>query len=190
VIGSNIEKIKIGIAGAGGLGSNCAFNLVRSGFVNFKIYDFDIVEKSNLNRQFYFYEQIGIPKVFALIENLKRINSNINIEADKIYISKENIKSLFNDCDAVVEAFDSVECKKMIIEQYCKSEKLFVSASGISGYGDFEKIKVKKLGKKFFMVGDFEYEATANNPPFSPKVNIIAALEADIILNYYKNNWR
>lgn len=52
---SKIQQIKIGIAGAGGLGSNCAFNLVRSGFTKFKIVDFDLVEPSNLNRQFYFW---------------------------------------------------------------------------------------------------------------------------------------
>lgn len=49
-----IRRVKVGIAGAGGLGSNCAFNLVRSGFSDFVICDFDIVEPSNLNRQFYF----------------------------------------------------------------------------------------------------------------------------------------
>jgi len=56
----NLEKaqdVKIGIAGLGGLGSNCAMNLVRSGFIKFKIADFDKIEYSNLNRQFYFEDQ-------------------------------------------------------------------------------------------------------------------------------------
>ena len=39
-----IQSVKIGIAGAGGLGSNCAFNLVRSGFNKLLIVDYDRVE--------------------------------------------------------------------------------------------------------------------------------------------------
>lgn len=38
---TKIESVKVGIAGAGGLGSNCAFNLVRSGFTDFVVADFD-----------------------------------------------------------------------------------------------------------------------------------------------------
>lgn len=181
------KDIKIGIAGAGGLGSNCAFNLVRSGFENLKIVDYDIVEQSNLNRQFYFYDQIGIPKVYALKENLKRINQNLNIEIENIFIDENNIHNLFEKCDVVVEAFDKAELKKLIIDNFADSEKLLVCASGIAGWGNFEKIRIKKFKNNFYMIGDFESEASENLPPVSPKVNIIAALEADIILNHYKN---
>ena len=44
-----VEKIRIGIAGAGGLGSNCASNMVRVGFKRFTIVDFDIVDITQLN---------------------------------------------------------------------------------------------------------------------------------------------
>ncbi|EHO21906.1 thiamine biosynthesis protein ThiF [Fusobacterium necrophorum subsp. necrophorum] len=46
--------MKIGIAGCGGIGSNVAYHLIRSGISEFKFGDFDIVEASNLNRQFFF----------------------------------------------------------------------------------------------------------------------------------------
>ena len=49
----------IGIAGAGGIGSNVALQLVRGGLGHLKIIDFDHIETSNLNRQFYFSDQIG-----------------------------------------------------------------------------------------------------------------------------------
>ena len=52
--------MKIGIAGTGGIGSNVAMHLVRSGITNLKFGDFDRIEKSNLNRQFYFEEQENI----------------------------------------------------------------------------------------------------------------------------------
>lgn len=182
----DIYNKKIGIAGAGGLGSNCAFNLARSGFNNFKICDFDVVEKSNLNRQFYFYNQIGTPKVYAIMQNLKAIRNDINIQPINIFIDKFNIHKLFDDCDVIIEAFDRVEYKKLIIDEYADSDKLIVSASGIAGWGNFDKIKIKKLGKDFYIVGDFETEVTSEFPVISPKVNIIAAIQADIVLNYFK----
>ena len=58
-----IRSLHIGIGGAGGLGSNCALNLVRCGFSHFTIADFDRVEVSNLNRQFFFLNQVEKPKV-------------------------------------------------------------------------------------------------------------------------------
>ena len=88
-----LKKVKVGIAGAGGLGSNCAFNLVRSGFYKFKIVDFDVVEPSNLNRQFFFLDQLGMPKVLALEENLRRINPEVRIDFIQQKVQKDNAKS-------------------------------------------------------------------------------------------------
>ncbi len=56
----------IGIVGVGGIGSNVAVNLVQSGVRRLKIIDFDRVEPSNLNRQFYFSDQIGRLKAILL----------------------------------------------------------------------------------------------------------------------------
>ncbi len=179
------DNIKIGIAGAGGLGSNCAFNLIRSGFKHFKIFDFDKVEQSNLNRQFYFYNQIGMTKVNALKENLLSINPKADIYVQQIKITEDNIISLFNDCNVIIEAFDKTECKMLMINTFAKSDKLFVAASGMAGWGDFDKIRVKKLSNSFYIVGDFENEVTHDKPAMSPRVNIVAALQADVVLKYY-----
>lgn len=179
-----IQNVKIGIAGAGGLGSNCAFNLVRSGFLNFKILDFDIVEPSNLNRQFYFYDQIGLPKVEALKVNLTRINPNINVEIQNIKIDSENASKIFVDCDVVVEAFDSVEYKILLVERYYSSGKLLVSASGLAGFGNSDAILVKKIRANFYIIGDLQTEVSKEKPPLSPRVNVAAAKQADVILEY------
>lgn len=186
----NLKKIqgtKIGIAGAGGLGSNCAFNLVRSGFVNIKIVDFDVIEASNLNRQFYFSDQIGLPKVDALKTNLTRINPDANVTAQQIKITSENADSIFKDCDVVVEAFDKAEYKALLVENYYSSGKLLVSASGLAGWGNSDDIKVKKIHRNFYMIGDLQTEVSKENPPISPRVNVTAAKQADVILQYILN---
>lgn len=179
-----IQSVKIGIAGAGGLGSNCAFNLVRCGFLNFNIVDFDNVEPSNLNRQFYFYDQIGLPKVEALKVNLTRINPNINMTIQNIKIVSENVGKIFEDCDVVVEAFDRVEYKTLLVERYYSSGKLLVSASGLAGWGNSNAILVKKVHPKFFIIGDLQTEVSKGTPPLSPRVNVAAAKQADVILEY------
>ena len=73
-----IQLTPIGIAGLGGLGSNVACHLVRSGFSRLILADFDRVEVSNLNRQVYFPDQLGLLKTEALAENLLRIQPGLN----------------------------------------------------------------------------------------------------------------
>ena len=181
-----LQKIKVGIAGAGGLGSNCAFNLVRSGFRKLKIVDFDIVEPANLNRQFYFIDQIGMPKVEALKKNLERINPDLELEIFQLKINAENIVELFGDCEVIVEAFDSVAGKTLLAEKFYSSGKLVVCASGLGGWGNTDEIKIRKVHPKFYMVGDMMTEVNSV-PPISPRVNITAAKQADIVLDYIIN---
>ncbi|MDN5276661.1 MAG: sulfur carrier protein ThiS adenylyltransferase [Clostridiales bacterium] len=179
-----LQRIKVGIAGAGGLGSNCALNLVRSGIKRLKIVDFDRVELSNLNRQFYFYDQVGMPKVEALKSNLQRINPDVEIETLQEKITNENIHEIFDDCDIIIEAFDNPFCKKMIVEHYGSSGKLVVAVSGLGGWGNSDDIKVKKVHSTLYIVGDMRSEVDKETPPLSPRVNIAAAKQADTVLEF------
>lgn len=183
----NLEKIqsyKIGIGGAGGLGSNSAFNLVRSGFKSFVVADFDQIEYSNLDRQFYFFDQVGLNKVQVLEDNLLRINPNLDIKVIPERVTEENIGRFFADCDIIIEAFDNVESKKLIVEKYMNSDKLLVSATGLAGWGKSDEIKTRKVNDNFYLVGDFVTGVSEDNPPISPRVNLAAAKQADIVLTY------
>lgn len=179
-----LDKVRIGIAGAGGLGSNCAAFLVRSGFRKLKIYDFDKVSYSNLNRQFYFYDQVGDRKVDALRVNLSRINPDLELAPFNERITPENVSEVFADCNVVIEAFDKAECKKMLTEAYMNSGKLYISASGVAGWGNSDNVTIKKIHELFYLVGDSISEASSALPPFAPKVNVAAAKEADITLSW------
>ncbi|MBZ4683231.1 MAG: sulfur carrier protein ThiS adenylyltransferase [Fusobacteriaceae bacterium] len=171
--------MKIGIAGAGGLGSNVAMNLVRTGVSNIKVVDFDKIEESNLNRQFYFYDQIGKVKVEALKENLTRINNNLEIEVINQKIEESNIEELFKDCDIVVEAFDKDIYKKLFFNTFHNKKKLLVSASGVAG-NTINNLEIKKIGNSF-IVGDFQ-KGIDKHKTYSTKVSIVAAMMANIVL--------
>jgi len=144
--------MNIGIAGVGGIGSNVAVNLVRSDIRQLKIVDFDRVEASNLNRQFYFHDQIGRLKVEALAENLARIRPDLVAEPVVARIDGDNCQSIFADCDLIVEGFDRQEDKKMLLESL-GAERTIVSACGIAG-SDLVNIRMRRLGN-CWIVGDF-----------------------------------
>ena len=175
-----IQNTKVGIAGAGGLGSNCAFNLVRTGFKKLVIVDFDRVEASNLNRQFYFLDQIGLPKVNALKSNLLRINPDLEITLFQQRIESSNV-GVFQ---VVVEAFDKPEYKRMLVEHYLSTEKLVVSASGLAGWDSADQIVTRRPLERFYLIGDANTEVDCEHPPVSPRVNVAAAKQANIILQW------
>ncbi len=179
-----IQSTAVGIAGLGGLGSNCAVNLVRSGFRKLILADFDKVEYSNLNRQFYFLDQVGLYKTDCLKANLLRINPDLDIVLVTQKISTDNASAVFTDCDVVVEAFDKAEYKCLMANIFLGSEKLFVSASGLAGWGNSDAIRIKEIKEKSFLIGDSYSEATVSLPPCAPRVAIAAAKEADVILSW------
>ena len=177
------QSVKVGIAGCGGLGGNCAFNLVRSGIIRIKLVDFDFVELRNLNRQFFFYDQAGMPKPEALAENLKKINPELELDIVKKRINGENAKEIFKDCEIVVEALDQAQGKAMIVESLLAVANLIVSASGIAGFGNSDRIKVHRLKKNLVVIGDL-VTGIDKAPPLSPMVNIAAAKQADVVIEY------
>jgi len=178
-----IEKTRVGIAGAGGLGSNCSLCLVRSGFRRLKVVDFDKVSPGNLDRQFYFADQVGEAKVEALKTNLLRVNPELEIESCVIRIEEKNIAGLFADCDIVVECFDSREAKCMLCDKLLEEGKFVVAASGLGGFGSSDQIRVHAFNKNFLVIGDLKSDIK-DKPALSPRVSIAAAKQADCVLEY------
>jgi sulfur carrier protein ThiS adenylyltransferase len=184
---AKIEKTKIGIAGAGGLGSHCAACLVRVGFKRFTIADFDRVDPSNLGRQFYFEDQIGMKKVEALRINLLRINPRLELQMLPVKLKLANILGIFRDCDVVIECLDLAEAKSMLIAQLLPFGKMIVSASGLGGYGSSDDVKVRKLKPNLVLVGDLASDIE-ESPAFSPRVSMVAAKQADVVLEFVVRN--
>ena len=178
----------VGIAGAGGLGSNCAVALTRSGIGKLVIADFDIVEESNLNRQFYFHDQLGENKVDAIEENLLRINPDLNISTHFIKLTCNNIPDVFEHVDVLIEAFDLADQKEMLIETALEywPERPLVVGSGMAGIGNINDLGIKKYGN-LYVCGDETEEVGPNNPPLAPRVGIVAHMQADIVLSILIN---
>ena len=100
---------RVAIAGLGGLGSNVAYALARIGVGHLHLIDFDVVDITNLNRQQYFMEHIGMYKTDALKSLLLKINPYLDIDTDCVKVTEENLTKLFCDEPIVCEAFDNPE---------------------------------------------------------------------------------
>lgn len=179
---AKLEAPCVGIAGAGGLGSNCAMHLVRAGVKRLIIADFDIVNESNLNRQFFFRDQLGMKKVDALKANLLRINPEADIVAVDMKLDAANARELFAPCPIVVEAFDTVAAKVMLLGAFVGCGKKIVTASGLAGWGRSNAIRLRTLGRDVIAIGDGETGVTADVAPVSPRVGIAAAMEANAVV--------
>ncbi len=181
------EKIKnscVGIAGVGGLGSNIAVALTRVGVSKLVVADFDLVEPSNLNRQHYFIDQIGLPKVLALHGILQRINPDIQVETIQEKITPGNLQTYFAAVDVMVEAFDAVDQKTMLISHFlndCRQIPL-VSASGVAGYAPSNSIITRKVSNNLYICGDGVTVAQPGQGLMAPRVGIAAHHQANAVL--------
>lgn len=179
-----LKKATIGIAGAGGLGSSIATALTRAGIGQIIIADFDVVEPSNLNRQQYFIDQIGLPKVEALQANLQRINPFTIVRAEKCYLSVDNIPALFADVDVMVEAFDCPETKAMLIQLWLRQFPAtpLVAASGMAGYGASNTICTRQVMNKLYLCGDGVSAVQPGTSLMAPRVGIAAHHQANTVI--------
>jgi len=180
---SILRNSVVGIAGAGGLGSNVAFSLARAGIGTLIIADFDKIEPSNLNRHQYFIEQIGRSKVEALLENLRKINPFSKYEIHNLEINDDNISEIFDDAEILVEAFDMAGMKKMLIESWISQfpKRPIIAASGLAGFGKNEKLHTRKIGS-LYICGDEDTEVEEGISPMAPRVGIVANMQANLVL--------
>ena len=192
-ISSYLSRFTVGIAGCGGLGSNCAVALARVGVGRLIVADFDIVTAQNLNRQYYFQDQIGRLKVHALRENIHRINPKVVVKAFDMKLCVSDVIELYAGCDIIVEAFDKAEMKHMIIETVLTKMpgKILVVGVGMAGWGNSLAIGTRRFDN-LVICGDEVSEVSDALPVLAPRIGMVANLQAnevlDILLKDFKPN--
>ena len=176
-VAEQLQKFCIAVAGCGGLGSNIAVSLVRTGATRLKLADFDNVEECNLNRQHFFLSDVDKPKSPSLAAILRRINPEVGLEVFDEKLVDSNVGRFFEGADILIEAFDSAEAKLWLIDRWSElcPGKPVVCGSGVAGIGSFEDIKVRKIGD-IYLCGDGKSDASEGF--IAPKVAIVAQLEA------------
>ena len=178
-----LSRGNVAIAGLGGLGSNIAYSLARIGVGHLHLIDFDVVDITNLNRQQYFIEHLGMYKTDALKSLLLKINPYLDIHTDCVKVTEENLTELFRDNDIICEAFDCPEAKAMLVNGILEHfpEKKLVSASGMAGYESSNTIHTRRITRNFYLCGDRTTESAPGKGLMAPRVAICAAHQANMI---------
>lgn len=185
-VAERLSKCRMAVCGLGGLGSNIALSLARMGVGELLLIDFDVIIPSNINRQQYYVDQIGMKKTEATYQNLKRVNPYIKYDVRDLYITRENIPGLFDGCDVILEAFDSAENKAILINTASSAypDSLIVGASGLAGLGTHESFRTVRAGKNVVVIGDFESDARVGRGLMSTRVSIAAGIEANTAVRH------
>lgn len=176
-----LSNTPVGIAGAGGIGSNVAMMLARSGLERLVIIDRDVIEPSNLNRQHYWPDQLGLAKVDAIATHLGNLNANIALKSYNHEISETSLCDILPQAQIWVEALDNAEIKKIFVEKALLAGCKVAAVSGIAGYGG-QPMRKRKMGN-LVVVGDFETDA-GEAPTLAPRVIQAASLLADTVLEF------
>jgi sulfur carrier protein ThiS adenylyltransferase len=187
---ARLKASHVAIIGCGGLGSNAAAMLVRCGVGELTLIDFDLVEESNLNRQMYFRDQLGMHKTDALAETLVRIYPDVTLHLSHDCVSADNLAALVGDADVVIEAADRAEVKAMIANTALEQlpDTPLISASGLAGFDSANEVVTERVVDMFYLVGDLRSDVSLGYPLFASRVMVAAAHEAHaavrILLGY------
>lgn len=179
-----LKNGKVAIAGLGGLGSNLAVMLARIGVGMLLLVDFDVVEPSNLNRQYYGTNHLGMLKTTALKKQIEEINPFIRVETQNIRVTEHNVADLFSAYDIICEAFDNPEAKAMLVNaglSQLTSIKI-VAASGMAGHGSSNTIRTVKPMNRLYLCGDLETATEIERGLMAPRVQICAAHQANMVM--------
>lgn len=148
---NKIKNTKVLLIGVGGVGSYALEALVRNGFDNITIVDFDKIDLSNLNRQLITDStNIGELKVFEASKRAKLINPNISINPVNLFLTKDNLSSLLDEkFDYIIDACDTVEIKFLLMQYECIYGYKLISSMGTAKKVDPTLLEITTLDKTF-----------------------------------------
>lgn len=144
-----IQSKKICLIGVGGVGSYALEALVRNGFTNITVIDFDKIDITNLNRQLITNStNIGNSKVIEAILRAKLINPDILIDGIETTLKPYNIDEYLKlNFDYIIDACDDINVKFSLIEKKSTYKYKLISSMGTAKKIDPTKLKITTLDK-------------------------------------------
>ena len=172
-------KARVLVCGCGGLGSGVILNLAAAGIGAIGLIDSDVLEVSNLNRQFiHNTEDIGKLKVLSAKERIQKLNPEVTVETFALRLNENNYQDIVKEYDIIIDCFDSYKSKFLLNEIAVKTNKPLIHG-GVSEFcGQVTVIIPHKTPclRCIFPEPDLETEIPKGN--ISPVVNLVASIEA------------
>ncbi|MBP3961579.1 ThiF family adenylyltransferase [Paenibacillus sp. DLE-14] len=133
-----LKESAVLIVGMGALGTVLANHMVRAGVGLVRFVDRDYVEQSNLQRQMLFDEEDvrqGYPKVIAAEKKLRKINSDVRLEAIVADVTVHNMESLLVGIDLVLDGTDNFQTRFLLNDACFKKGIPFTYGGAVSSRG-------------------------------------------------------
>jgi len=125
-----LKKTSVLVVGAGGLGCPALQYLAAAGVGKIGVVDDDLVELSNLQRQILFtHEDIGYSKAERAVSRLAKMNPLIELIAHPVRLKRENVQSLFQDYQLVVDGSDNFYTRYLVNDACVLYDKVLVHGS-------------------------------------------------------------
>ena len=149
---TNFDKIKntkVLLIGVGGVGSYALEALVRNGFHNITIIDYDTIDITNLNRQLITNSHnIGNSKVIEGLLRAKAINPNISIDGIEKRLTIDDLGQILSlGYDYIIDACDDINIKFELIQKSLKYNYKLISSMGTAKKLDPTKLEITTLDK-------------------------------------------
>ncbi len=181
-----ISQAKILVCGAGGLGSTVLANLASVGIGTISIVDNDVLELSNLNRQYiHKFDSIGKVKVESAKKWINEFNPEINVKTYQVRLDEENYSQIVKEYDFIMDCFDSFKSKFLLNKIAVQTGKTLIHGGVTEFYGQVTTIIPNKTAcLNCILPEDGGYVVKG---VLSPAVTAIASIEAmeavKVILN-------
>ena len=125
-----LKAAKVLVVGTGGLGSPLLQYLTAAGVGTLGLVDFDVVDRSNLQRQvLYSVDDVGTPKVEAAKKRLQGLNPNVTFVMYNTRITSHNALDILNDWDVVADGTDNFPTRYLVNDACVLLDKPLVYAS-------------------------------------------------------------
>ncbi len=167
----------VAVVGVGGLGCVAATYLTAAGIGRIFIIDRDVVEESNLNRQFlYGTSDIGKPKADVAAERLRELNPDVDVIASQVDVNGNNIMDLIAEVDLVVDGLDNWKSRFALNDACVRMGVPYVHA-GVSGFRGQLTVIAPGRGPCLRCIFK-EVEEERSSPILGPVAGAIGSLEA------------
>lgn len=171
------------IVGAGGLGSPSAMYLAAAGVGHITIYDDDVVDLSNLQRQIAHHtSDVGIDKVISTRNTLMQLNPEVSVKAVKEKLTGEKLEEEVEKSDVVLDCSDNFATRFAVNKACVTLRKPLVSGAAIRFEGQVSVFTANKNGSPcyncLYKNDGGEERNCATNGVIAPITGIVGSIQA------------
>lgn len=110
-----LKAASILLVGTGGLGSPLGLYLAAAGIGRLGLVDFDVVDKTNLQRQvIHTTNDVGRLKTQSAKEKIEAINPNVVVDIHETSLTSENALDIIADYDMVIDGTDNFPTRYLV----------------------------------------------------------------------------